>query len=263
MDVSSRYAIMGHFLRSRRLRVSPESVGLTTGSRRRSEGLRREEVAQLANVSPTWYAYLEQGRRINPSAEVLDALATALVLTADERRYLHAVATGGPDTPEQHPDERTTRLIGELVVRTDILAYPVYAITAVGDLMCWNHHTTEWYGDLGGPHLRYPNLAWWMFTSADARERIVGWETAAREITTRLRYVAGTRPTGTSFDTMLADLHEVSEPFARWWGHHDVSDQSASRRSFEHPERGRATLRLLALRPSVSPATLVVFHVPD
>src|SRR5689334_23475222 len=94
----SRRELAG-FLRSRRARITPAQVGLPTGPRRRTAGLRREEVAVLAGVSPTWYTYLEQGREIQPSPEVLDSLAQVLRLSEDERRYLHSLVRGAPGVP--------------------------------------------------------------------------------------------------------------------------------------------------------------------
>ncbi|HEY7487060.1 MAG TPA: helix-turn-helix transcriptional regulator [Streptosporangiaceae bacterium] len=91
---------LARFLKSRRAKVTPAAAGLPTGLRRRTTGLRREEVAVLAGLSPTWYTYLEQGRDIHPSAQVLDALARVLRLTEDERRYLHMLALGAVHGPQ-------------------------------------------------------------------------------------------------------------------------------------------------------------------
>src|ERR1700722_19257187 len=118
---------LGQLLRSRRERLMPGDVGLPAGSRRRTAGLRREEVAQLANLSPTYYTFLEQGRPVRPSAQVLDALASALRMSAAERRYLHVLAYGPDGDHGNHaddeiavaPPERLDPAVADLVQRLE------------------------------------------------------------------------------------------------------------------------------------------------
>src|SRR5580658_3069189 len=112
---------LGQLLRSRRERLAPADVGLPAGSRRRTAGLRREEVALLANLSTTYYTFLEQGRQVRPSAQVLDALASALRMSAAERRYLHVLAYGGSDpaAAAAAPPEQLDPAVADLVQRLE------------------------------------------------------------------------------------------------------------------------------------------------
>jgi len=121
MSDSTSEKSLGTFLRDRRMRLDPAAFGFQVG-RRRTPGLRREEVAQRANISPTWYTWLEQGRGGAPSADVLDRIARGLMLTEPERDHLHILAFGHPPEPRYHQQEAITpRLQNVLVFRRGIL----------------------------------------------------------------------------------------------------------------------------------------------
>lgn len=235
------------------------------GVRRRASGLRREEVAVLANVSPTWYTFLEQGRRIRPSADVLDSLAGALRLDLTERRYLHALGAGQAESvlASPTPDATAVDFVRRLVEGSSGMGYPVYAIDGVGHLLAWNGHVSEWYSDFAAAlpgHDR--NMVWWLLTSPEARERLADWERDAREITARFRFVAGTTRADPRVDALLEDLRRVSADFARWWDTHDVTEQVSRDRRFNHPRLGGCTLQMFVVRPAISTAVSVVFHLP-
>lgn len=260
----SQHAELGHFLRSRRARLLPEDVGLPPGGRRRSRGLRREEVAVLANLSPTWYTYLEQGRRIRPSAEVLDALADALRLNATERRYLHAL--GSPPSPQVQlqlaPPPDAVSTVRQLMALTAAVPYPAYAIDGRGALLGWNPHTTEWYDDFDAYPERERNIARWMFTAPAARSRIVHWERDAQNLAARIRFFIGTSRLDPEAVELVTDMRAGCAEFDRWWDSHDVVEQEARHRTFRHPDLGECTLQLTVLRLAVCPAVTVVFHMP-
>lgn len=255
---------LGRFLRSRRERLDPATVGLPVGPRRRATGLRREEVALLAHVSPSWYTYLEQGRKIHPSAEVLDGLATALRLDRAERRYLHALAAGPATSvlPASTPDPDALASIRALVDTSSAMPYPVYAVDARGGLVGWNAHMAEWYDDFSGRTGRDLNMGWWLLTSPQARERIADWHTDAREFVARVRFFVGTNRFDAAAEAMIKDLCAASVEVAQWWQTYDVVEQQARNRSFHHPRLGLRTLQLVVVRPSVSPAVSIIFHVP-
>lgn len=259
------HALLGEFLRTRRARLAPEAVGLSPGRRRRSPGLLREEVAVLANVSPTWYAYLEQGRNVRPSAEVLENLAAALRLDSTERRYLHALGGGGQSQsvlPEPGTRPEAIAHVCRLMEASSTMPYPVYAVEWQGDLIAWNEQVPRWYDDFSRRRPQERNILWWMFTAREARERIVGWDDDAREAVGRIRFSVGTRPASATVDSMLRDLQAESPDFARWWEDHDVVDQESRYRTFRHPERGEVRLELLVVRPDISPSVSIVFHLP-
>lgn len=265
MTAASHRSDLGHFLRSRRERLSPEAVGLPPGVRRRSPGLRREEVAVLANVSPTWYTYLEQGRRIRPSNEVLDSLADALRLNVTERRYLHAL--GSPPSPQVQPDlsppPDAVHAVQQLMDLAGALPYPVYATDGRGTFLGWNANTPEWYDDFSSYPVRQRHMGWWMFTSPVARERLVHWENDAKDFAARIRYFLGTSRADLEVRKIVADLCEHCPEFSRWWDTHDVVEQEARHRTFRHPRRGVCRLRLTVVRLAVCPSVSIIFHVPD
>jgi transcriptional regulator with XRE-family HTH domain len=258
---NARNGELGHFLRTRRERVSPESVGMSSGPRRRTRGLRREEVAVLANVSPTWYTYLEQGRRIRPSVEVLDSLADALLLTAAERRYLHALGA-----VRAHADAAAVELAPEhvamvkrVVAASGADSCPVYATEGAGNLIAWNAHVSDWYTDFAA--VPEPNIVRWLFTAPEARHRIADWNTDARDILSRVRYAIGVGRIGAPILAMIDELCTVSSEFRTWWDLHDVNDQDARSRTFRHSAHGICSQELFVVHPAACPSVSIVFHL--
>src|SRR5580704_2602400 len=210
-------AALGQLLRSRRERLVPGDVGLPTGwsgglsggrsaglsggrsggRRRRAAGLRREEVALLANVSVTYYTYLEQGRPVRPSAQVLDALAAALRMSAAERRYLHVLAYGpggadgsGPAAPA--PPERLDPAVADLVQRLE--PFPAVVKGRRWDVLAANPAARELFGDWSAGPPGERNLVRWMFTTDQAREVYLEWEPEARAMLGRFRLSAARYP---------------------------------------------------------------------
>lgn len=254
---------LAQFLRSRRERINPAQVGLPVGPRRRTAGLRREEVAVLAGLSPTWYSYLEQGRKIRPSSEVLDSLARVLLLSEDERRYMHVLAHG--QVAEPHPLETEfppEEIVEQLVRVTGTGPYPVYALNVSTDVIAWNQAATEWYADFGAMPTHERNMIRWMFTDPAARQRFPDWESDARDIVARLRTVPARRPHDTQLAQLIADMHRQSPEFRTWWGEHDVTEQRSRLRTLCHPVLGARTMRLVVVYPSDTDSFMVAYHLP-
>jgi transcriptional regulator with XRE-family HTH domain len=254
---------LAHFLRSRRERVTPSEVGLPAGARRRAAGLRREEVAVLAGVSPTWYTYLEQGRDIHPSAQVLDSLARVLGLTEDERRYLHRLAHGHIGMPRPLADEATAEaIVQQLVATAADSPYPVYAADTYGDLIAWNRAATSYYTDFGRLPQGQRNMIRWLLTSPEARQRLADWSRDARDIVARWRALTANLDDDPRLQAMVSDLREHSPEFGRWWDRHDVSEHRSRLRRFRHPELGEQTMRLIVVRAPEFEPWIVAFHLP-
>ena len=260
---------LGLFLVSRRSRISPAQVGLPTGARRRVAGLRREEVAVLAGLSPTWYTYLEQGRPIHPSAEVLDALARVLALSEDERRYLHLLALGHAPTsspsaqrgPREEP--AVVALPQRLVLALGIGTFPVYAANSRADVLAWNQATSDWFTDFGRlpPHQR--NMVWWMFTRPEARTRFLDWEEDAGDLVARLRTVYAVRPEDVRMAQLVTRLSAASTDFRRLWNAHEVREQRMRPRHMVHPELGARTFDIVILRLVAKHDLAIVAHLPN
>ncbi|MBB5954342.1 transcriptional regulator with XRE-family HTH domain [Saccharothrix tamanrassetensis] len=255
---------LAQFLRSRRERINPAQVGLPVGPRRRTAGLRREEVAVLAGLSPTWYSYLEQGRKIRPSSEVLDSLARVLLLSEDERRYMHLLAHG--QVAELHPLETEfppEEIVQQLVQVSGSGPYPVYALNLSGDVIAWNRPATRWYADFGAMPAHDRNMVRWMFTAPAARVRFADWEADARDIVARLRTVPARRPQDARLAQLIADMHRQSAEFSTWWSAHDVTEQRSRLRTLRHPDSGAPhTMRLVVVYPSDTASFMVAYHLP-
>jgi transcriptional regulator with XRE-family HTH domain len=241
--------------------MSPEKVGLPLGSRRRTPGLRREEIAVLAGLSPSWYTYLEQGREIRPSSEVLDSLARVFELTATERRYLHLLAGGpSPGCREPVPEEPPDALLRRLVTGRagDV---PMFATDPCMDLVVWNEATTRWYDDFGVLPRGRRNLLWWVFAAPAARERLPQWEDEARDLMARFRLANVTRLRERRYQYLVTSLRRVSPEFCDWWPEHDVRENQSRLRQFRLADGQIESLYVVVLQ-TADKVNSVALHLP-
>ena len=254
---------LGRFLRTRRERISPDQVGLPSGPRRRTNGLRREEVAVLAGLSPTWYTYLEQARDIRPSPEVLDSLARVLQLTEDERRYMHVLVYGEVIHPEPlETDIPGNQLLKQIVNLMDASPYPVYCSNQYCDLIAWNPAATEWFDDWSLMASGEPNFLRWMLLAPAARQVLVDWESEAQDIVARWRGEVAKWPGDARISALVTEFTETSPHFRQWWNDHDVQEHRSRVRRFRHPRLGLRLLRMVVLNgPEFAPAAAIV-HIP-
>ena len=251
---------LARFLRAQRARVQPTDVDLPPGvTRRRTPGLRREEVAELSGVGLTWYTWLEQGRPIAASAQVIDALARALRLTPDQHRHLRALAGLAVQRPETAVDEVEPRL-QRLV---DAIA-PNAAVVYDGhfDFLAWNRAYVRLRHNPGALPDNRRNLLWMMFTDEENRARMVRWEPAARAVLSQFRAAVGQRPNDPRFVELVGALTETSPEFRRWWPEYPVSEFKPATVAVDHPETGRVALEMYHLRPIEYPDFLLVMQVP-
>lgn len=254
---------LARFLRTRRQRIAPAQVGLPDGRRRRTNGLRREEVAVLAGLSPTWYTYLEQARDIRPSPEVLDSLANVLALTDDERQYMHQLTFGRePALPPRDSAGIDLSLVTDLVHTAGTGPFPVYALDYSANVIAWNAAAAEWYTNWGERHGWDRNMVWWLLTSDEARQRIVDWAQDARDITARTRAQAARSPQERQLQALIARLRETSAEFRQWWANHEVRGQRTRIRRLRHPVLGERPMRLAVVHPGEDPRVTIAFHLP-
>ena len=251
-------AELGEFLRARREAVSPKQVGLPETGRRRTPGLRREEVAMLAGVSLTWYTWLEQGRRINASADVLGAIGRALRLDEAGIEHLLALAQPSP-TPVDAPEEAPSALLRLI----DSLApAPAYVLGPRWEFLAWNDAQARLYPRISALEGIERNLLWALFADPFTRELIVDWDIHARQALAEFR--AGT--SGLRGDTGLAALVErltsTSREFAAWWPEHDVAQFETRIRRFRHPAAGLLTFQYQQLAPVEWPGLRVACQLP-
>ncbi|MDR3375548.1 MAG: helix-turn-helix transcriptional regulator [Ancalomicrobiaceae bacterium] len=228
--------LLGDYLRDRRTRLDPAALGLSL-TRRRTPGLRREEVAQRANVSATWYTWLEQGRGGAPSAHVLDRIAKALLLTEAEREHLFLIALGRPpEVRYQSTDGITPRLQRVL----DALTFsPAYIKTSTWDLVAWNRAAEvvlSPYGDIA-PENR--NLIRHIFLGGQTRQKMAHWEDNARAVVALFRAEVARAGAAERVQPFVADLCDKSPDFARFWAENDVSQSYGEiAKTVNHPDAG-------------------------
>jgi transcriptional regulator with XRE-family HTH domain len=253
---------IGTFLRLRRERLNPEDVGLPPSTRRRTTGLRREEVAVLAGVSATWYTYLEQGRGRDVSPAVLDGVAGALQLNEDERRYMHHLAHGRVIDPR--PLDGATSICGlltEIIDLSNTNPYPVYLLSDAFDLLAWNDAAVEWYADWNALPKEERNLLTWMLTSREAKVRIANWEATARDVVMQWRAHITQKPRS-KYAEQISDLKSRSPEFQKWWDSHLVLEHRVRTWIFNHPEFGAQPLRVVPMASFYEVDPLIVFHTP-
>lgn len=238
---------LGAFLRSRRARVAPESVGVATGPRRRVPGLRREELAQLAGISVDYYVRLEQGRATQPSPEILDALARVLALDATEREHLRTLIAA-PRKVRSSSRWRPEKVRPELQRLLDeMYALPAVITSHRQDALAWNRLGGELFGGLDEDG-RDRNNARYLFLDARARERFPDWDQRAKETVAVLRLAAGRHADDERLRELVGQLSVHSEEFRGLWAAGDVLVCGSGTRRFRHPVVGELGLRYETLQ---------------
>jgi transcriptional regulator with XRE-family HTH domain len=228
---------LGEFLKARRRRLGRTELGLPPVGGRKSTGARREEVAYLSGVSFTWYAWLEQGRGITPSRQVLDALARTLQLSLAEHAYiLSLVGYSGP-----RPDaESTTQTVPAHVQRLlDALVHlPAVAIAPDWAISGWNTSYAALYPNVATVPVTDRNLLWLAFTDPYMRDLMPDWELTSRRLLAQFRAEAGPRLGHPSFSSLVERLLEANEAFRAGWESHDVEGLTSRELLFRHPVVG-------------------------
>ena len=225
---------LGTFLRSRRERLAPEQVGLPEGGRRRTPGLRREEVASLAGVGVTWYTWLEQGRDIRASEQVLGAIAGTLRLDPYERTHLFTLA--GVAAPAQ--TECTAVPAGMQAILRRLEPFPATLQNARYDILAWNRSYDELLGGVSDLPFEDRNSLLILFTDPEVRSRILTWEESAPQMVAQFRASLAEHVTEPSWKALLKRLKCESPEFARFWQAHEVRPPRNHTKLFRHPQAG-------------------------
>ena len=253
---------LGSFLRTRRERLTPADVGLAPGLRRRTPGLRREEVAQLAGIGVTWYTWLEQGRPINASIQVLDAVARTLRLDGAERAHLRRLASvPAPADPEMGGG---SELEPEIQVILDGLsALPGAAYNARMDLLAWNASFAGLFPGLVATPVGRRNALWHVFAAPECRCcRFVNFATEAPRMVAMLRGDHARHMGDPVWGTFVDDLAAASPEFARLWAGHDVAQPDTRHKTFHHLGVGDVHLVTTTLMVARSGDHRLVVYVP-
>ncbi|MGW2515845.1 helix-turn-helix transcriptional regulator [Streptomyces sp. NPDC001617] len=247
------------FLMSRRARVSPAEAGLPDGgARRRTPGLRREEVAVLAGVGASWYQWLEQGRDISVSPQVLDAVGRVLRMGDAERRHLYRLAGLNPPAPEVPCDQKDMREGLRRLIDT-WMPYPAHIMDPYYNCVMYNDAAAA---VLGMRPDQTQNCLVDFFTDALYRSRSKSWEQNARTVVAQFRAASAARPDDEGFQTLLAELAESSEEFAALWAERDIEDAGQIRKELDHPLVGLLCVESTAMRVPARPDLTIVLHTP-
>jgi transcriptional regulator with XRE-family HTH domain len=260
MQERERRQALADFLRQRRASLAPADVGLPPGFRRRTPGLRREEVAQLANIGTSWYVWLEQGRDVHPSAQVLESLAQALRLTPNERRHLFLLAEQPPPPHGSPSEEHVSPALRQML--DDLDPTPACVLGRRSDYLAWNRAADVLFSvsEVSSPYAR--NLIWQLFTSPTRRERPY-WEQVARATLAEFRAVSARYPGDPWFEELIDDLKQVSPEFRQWWLHHDARRVLDGYKAIQHPTLGLLEFEHINLQVLSDPDVRVMIYVPD
>jgi transcriptional regulator with XRE-family HTH domain len=255
------------FLRSRRARLSPADVGLPdSGGRRRTPGLRREELAGLAGVGVSWYTWLEQGRDINPSPEVLDALAGALRLDPAERRTLFALArtelpladdVAGTDPGLADGD------ISELIALVESMhPNPAYLLGPMTRILAWNRAATVVLGspDHLAPERRY--LLWWLMVDPGEGGMTAQRQGTARNTLARFRAEYARHAGEPEYEAFVEEIGQHSAQFRAWWEEHEVIETQRGTKVLRHPILGTLRLHHAQTVPTGQPELRLAVYAP-
>ncbi|MBN9540556.1 MAG: transcriptional regulator [Alphaproteobacteria bacterium 65-37] len=228
---------LGDFLRAHRTRLSPVSLGLPAAGRRRTPGLRREEVAQSCGMSSTWYTWLEQGRDISASPPALSALARTLQLTPAERAYLFELAGKRDPSAPAPVDDSGMDVPAALAQAIAAIASPAYLLDQAWTARAWNERAARLFvGWLDGTHDR--NLLRYVFLSPTARTVIPNWQARARRVLAEFRADSSRHLESPALRSLTDDLRQRSPLFAQSWTEHAVVDRTGGERTFDHPRDG-------------------------
>jgi transcriptional regulator with XRE-family HTH domain len=252
-------ASLGEFLRSRRERLKPKAVGLHGSRRRRTSGLRRQEVAELAGIGVDWYIRLEQGRAVTPSETTVDSLARALRLTKTEHAHLRALARSGKRAavgPELVPSA-----VARMVV---CLPHPAYVTGQRWDLLVWNDAAIDMFPLLRTLDGEDRNVLVYMFLHAEARERFGdAWAEEARRIIAQFRASYDLWAADPAFVELVTRLRSGSPEFALWWESHDVAAPGSGTKVLWHPGRGSIRYIYANFQVSDAPALKLSLYIPE
>ncbi|MEJ0004106.1 MAG: helix-turn-helix transcriptional regulator [Pararobbsia sp.] len=250
---------LGEFIRAHRERLTPEAAGLPAGSRRRTPGLRREEIAQMCGVSPTWYTWIEQGRPVSASPDALARIAVALRLTRAERAYLFGLAAQrDPAEPAPGASDAPAALLASV----GLLDAPAYVLDRQWSALAWNDRASALFIGWLTPG-DDPNLLRYMFTRPAARQLVVDWDIRARRLVAEFRADSSRHLTDPPTRALVENLLSESETFARYWRSQDVVEREGGLREFDHPAQGRLRFDQITLKPVLREDLKLVALIPQ
>jgi transcriptional regulator with XRE-family HTH domain len=250
---------LGTYLKGRRAKLDPAAFGLPL-TRRRTPGLRREEVAQRANVSATWYTWLEQGRGGAPSPHVLDRIAGALMLTEVEREHLFLLALGRPPEVRYRAVEGVTPRLQRVLDSLELS--PAFVRTSTWDVVAWNRAAAALLGDYGALAPDQRNILRRIFCDPHARALQLDWESVARFAVAAFRADAARAGAARNIDALVEELCQRSPEFETLWRENDVRAHGEATKHLQHPTAGLIALEYSAFAVDGRPDLSLVLFTP-
>lgn len=246
----------GYFLRSRRMRLAPDAANGVTRQRRRTPGLKREEVAQRAGISAEWYVKLEQGRAVSPSTETVEALGQALRLDGVEFAHLRSLAAAAGRQPFRR--ETVPASLGRIIAS---LPEPAYLTGQRWDILTWNGATAALFGDFGQLPSDDRNILHWMLTDPAAR-RVFGqtWAAEARRMVSLFRTTHDLWLGDTAFAHLVSRLYAACAEFGEWWAAHGVGAPVSGTKHLQHPILGMVDYEYASLQANDDPALKLALY---
>jgi transcriptional regulator with XRE-family HTH domain len=257
-----RRRALGDFVRNARARITPQMAGLPAGMRRRTPGLRREEVAQLCGISVTWYTWIEQGREVSVSPAVWARIAAVLHLARAERSYLFELAECADPL---HPRDEPAGTPGLLPACVNAIVAPAYVLDRCWNVLAHNAAMRELFDEWPVRTAR-PNLLRYIFLDPAAHELVVDWEQRARRVVAEFRADAGAHLDEPDVTALLEELTRTSPTFEHWWTRHAVVEREGGLRDFRHPRRGILRYQQITFRLATHPEFKLVMlldELPD
>ena len=251
--------LLGSYLKDRRTKLDPAAFGLS-GARRRTPGLRREEVAQRANISPTWYTWLEQGRGGAPSAQVLDRIAGALMLTDVEREHLFLLGLGRPPEVRYRSTDGITPRLQRVLDALE--PSPAIIRTAIWDVVAWNRAATVMLTDYGSLPPQQRNILRFIFLDPRVRAAQYDWESVARVVVGAFRVDAARAGAAAEVEPLVDELCRLSPEFKEMWSDNDVRSHGDGIKHIRHPLLGPIAFEYSAFAVDGRPDLSMVVYNP-
>jgi transcriptional regulator with XRE-family HTH domain len=249
---------LGTFLRTHRERVTPEMVGLPGSPRRRTSGLRREELAQISGISATWYTWIEQGRDVSISAATLDRLAKSLRMEPAAREYLFSLAS--VKDPEALPSSAAPD--AGLKEYVNQLTCPGYLLDSCWNMLAWNPQAGALFSGWLGVD-ENPNLLDFMFLHPLARQLVTNWPERAKRVVAEFRAETSHYPHSEAVRQAVQRLRERSAEFSQWWTQQEVLAREGGERRFNHPLSGEIRYRQQTFFPAGYAECKLVMLLPE
>lgn len=260
-DLSAeRRSELAAFLKSRRDRLTPEELGLVPGPRRRTPGLRREEVAQLAGIGVTWYTWLEQGRSIKVSEQVLDSVARTLKLDAAERAHLFNLASV-PVPTEPEPEEPIAERLQMMLDK--LHPYPAQVLNGKFDVLAYNKALTKLHANWDNVPPEDHNVIWWNFKGRENGCLMLDWDQEVPWVVATLRATYANHVGEPAWEQFIERMCDNSKMFAKLWQSQDVAHSTGRTKRFMHKDLGLISFDTMSYRPVGMSESRVIVYTPS